>query len=57
MCPSEGVQTIFVMYYQHAEEIFSNLESIQASQAESSGCPQLGPPGWPGRNFSRKFEN
>ena len=35
----EGVQTIFFMYYQHTEEIFSNLELLQASQAESSVCP------------------
>ena len=35
----EGVQTIFFMYYQHTEDILSNLKSLQASQAESSVCP------------------
>ena len=39
MCPLEGVQTIFFMYFRHTEDIFSNLESLQASQAESSVCP------------------
>ena len=31
--PPESVQTIFMTYYQHREEIFANLESLQASQA------------------------
>ena len=39
MCPLEGVQTIFFMYFWHTEDLFSNLESLQASQAESSVCP------------------
>ena len=39
MCPLEGVQTIIFMSYQHTEEIFSILESLQANQAESSVCP------------------
>ena len=43
--PPESVQTIIITYYQHREEIFANLESLQASQAESSVCPQNGGPG------------
>ena len=39
MCPLKGVQTIIFMSYQHTEEIFSILESLQANQAESSVCP------------------
>ena len=31
--PPESVQTIIITYYQHREEIFANLESLQASQA------------------------
>ena len=31
--PLESVQTIIITYYQHREEIFANLESLQASQA------------------------
>ena len=27
------MQTIIITYYQHREEIFANLESLQASQA------------------------
>ena len=45
MGPLEGVQTIFFMYYQHTEDILSNLKSLQASQAESSVAPHIGPPG------------
>ena len=33
MGPLESVQTIIITYYQHREEIFANLESLQASQA------------------------
>ena len=43
--PPESVQTIIITFYQHGEEIFANLESLQASQAESSVCPQNGGPG------------
>ena len=39
MGPPESVQTIIITFYQHGEEIFANLESLQASQAESSGSP------------------
>ena len=39
MGPPESVQTIIITFYQHGEEIFANLESLQASQAESSVCP------------------
>ena len=31
--PPESVQTIIITFYQHGEEIFANLESLQASQA------------------------
>ena len=33
MGPPESVHTIIITYYQHREEIFANLESLQASQA------------------------
>ena len=33
MGPPESVQTIIITYYHHREEIFANLESLQASQA------------------------
>ena len=31
--PLESVQTIVITYYQHREDIFAHLESLQASQA------------------------
>ena len=39
ICPPQGVQKIFFVFNQHTEKIFANLESLQASQAESSVCP------------------
>ena len=33
MGPLESVQTIVITYYQHREDIFAHLESLQASQA------------------------
>ena len=35
--PPESVQTIIITFYQHGEEIFANLESLQASQAAVPG--------------------
>ena len=32
MCPLEGVQTFIFMSYQHLEEIFSILESLQLTR-------------------------
>ena len=41
MGPTESVQTIVIIYYQHKEEIFANLESLQASQAVLEGIFKL----------------